>query len=338
MPDHRPLIFISYRGSVENWATELVYARLTGAFGADAVFKAGNSIQAGERFPQILRRQAASCPVMLVCIGAGWLTAGPPGARRLDSPQDWVRQEIAISLAAENHVIPLLIGNLDEVGIPAAEDLPEDIRALTYCQAVRLVPGGGLDLTMPKLVDELARLAPELGERGRAPEPEPGATQHAALAERGASHLVAAMATERWAVARDAAQRMFALIEPTRCTALVGQLDQDKSALGALGADSDDRQRERIALRWEGRLEELLARHPAMRQQFADLVAQLQALVAQPDNAGGVVNRQRIEARGSGATAVGAQNGNVYYYGAPPPQHPSTPAPTASPPVEEPAD
>jgi hypothetical protein len=255
-----------------------------------------------------------------------------------------VRQEIAISLAAENHVIPLLIGNLGEVGIPAAEELPEDIRGLVYCQAFRLVPGGGLDLTVPKLVDELARLVPELAERRNAaePKPKPSGMQHAALAERGATHLVAAMATERWTLARDAARSMFALIEPARCAALVGQLDQDKGALHALGTNVDDRQRERVALRWEGRLEELLARHPAMQRQLEDLIARLQALVAQPSNARGVVNVQHIDARGAGATAFGAQNGNVNYYGTPPPRS-ETPPPTASspvgsPPVGEPTD
>ena len=33
MADRSHLIFISYRGSDQNWATELVYARMTEAFG-----------------------------------------------------------------------------------------------------------------------------------------------------------------------------------------------------------------------------------------------------------------------------------------------------------------
>jgi hypothetical protein len=100
MADRRNhLIFICYRGSDEMWATELVYARMTEAFGVDAVFKSGNSIPVGEDFPPVLWQEAASCPVMLVCIGPGWLTAAAPdGARRLDSPGDRVRQEIATSL------------------------------------------------------------------------------------------------------------------------------------------------------------------------------------------------------------------------------------------------
>jgi hypothetical protein len=165
-PSRSQLIFVSYRGSDENWATELVHARMTEAFGADAVFKSGNTIRAGEVFPPILRRQAASCPAMLVCIGPKWLTAGAPGGgRRLDSPDDWVRQEIAISLQAGNHVLPLLLGNHDEVSIPEADRLPKDIRAMVFHQAWRLAPGGGLDVTVPELVDRLAELVPELAER-----------------------------------------------------------------------------------------------------------------------------------------------------------------------------
>jgi TIR domain len=169
MADRSHLIFISYRGSDQNWATELVYARTTEAFGADAVFKAGNALRAGEEFPPILRREAASCPVMLVCIGPGWLTAtAPDGGPRLNSPDDWVREEIAISLQAGNHVVPLLIGNHDEVTMPKPDQVPEPIRAMVHRQAWRLAPGGGLDAAIPMLVDSLAELAPELAERRRA--------------------------------------------------------------------------------------------------------------------------------------------------------------------------
>jgi hypothetical protein len=166
-PSH--LIFISYRGSDQNWATELVYARMTEAFGVDAVFTAGNALRAGQEFPAILRGEAASCPVMLACIGPGWLTAtGPDGSRRLDSPDDWVREEIAISLQTGNHLVPLLIGNRHEVGVPEPGLVPQPIRAMVNRQALWLAPGGGLDVTIPVLVDRLAELVPELAERRRA--------------------------------------------------------------------------------------------------------------------------------------------------------------------------
>jgi hypothetical protein len=162
----RHLIFISYRGSDQNWATELVYKCMTEAFGADAVFKAGNSLRPGEEFPSVLRSEAASCPVMLACIGPGWLTATTPdGARRIDSPDDWVREEIAISLQAGNHLVPLLLGNRNEVGMPRPDLIPEPIRAMVHRQAVWLAPGSGLAATIPMLVDQLAELVPELAER-----------------------------------------------------------------------------------------------------------------------------------------------------------------------------
>jgi hypothetical protein len=168
MADRSHLIFISYRGSDQNWATELVYKSMTEAFGADAVFKAGNSLRAGEEFPATLRSEAASCPVMLACIGPGWLTAtAPDGSRRLDSPDDWVREEIAISLRAGNHLVPLLLGNRNEVEVPKPELVPESIRAMVHRQALWLAPGRGLDATIPMLVDRLAELVPELAERRR---------------------------------------------------------------------------------------------------------------------------------------------------------------------------
>jgi TIR domain len=172
-----PLIFISYRGSDENWATELVYKSMKDAFGADAVFKAGYSLQAGEEFPATLRSEAASCPVMLACIGPGWLTAtAPDGSRRLDSPDDWVREEIAISLRSGNRLVPLLLGNRNEVQVPKPDRVPAAIRPMVERQAVWLAPGRALEHTVSMLVDQLAELVPELAERRRGQSPAEGDT------------------------------------------------------------------------------------------------------------------------------------------------------------------
>lgn len=241
-----------------------------------------------------------------------------------------MRQEIAISLAAGNRVIPLLIGNLDEVALPAPQEIPEEIRAMVLGQAVRLVSGGGLDLTVPGLIDTLAELVPELderrAERGR---PMPG-DQDASMAARGAANLVAAMTAEWWGEARTAAREMFARVEPPRCVALVEQLDKDKSTLEAAAARARDRVGETIAARWEGRLEELLDRYPAMLQALDDAIGRLRALTALPEHAGATVNNQYVTAVRHGS-AYGAQHGNVYHYASPA-------APAATPPDDEPRD
>lgn len=179
MPDGSPSVFISYRGGDERWAPDLVYAGLVGEFGADAVFKAGFTLRAGDDYPPLLAEHAASCPVMLVCIGPRWLGARDiDGSRRLDDPGDWVRREIEISLRNGNHVIPLLLGNLDEIAIPPPEDLPADIAPMAQRQAFRLEPGGRLRLTLPDLADRIVDLVPGL--RRRTPR-ESGGTINAKL-------------------------------------------------------------------------------------------------------------------------------------------------------------
>jgi hypothetical protein len=163
------LIFVNYRGSDEIWATEFVYARMTEAFGADTVFKAGNALNPGDVYSPILMDKAVSCPVMLACVGPDWLAAqGPDGRRRLDAEDDWVRREIAAALRAGNRVVPLLLGDQQRVAMPKSSDLPPDVRTLFGRQAARLTPGGGLDLTVPRLIERLVELVPELAARREA--------------------------------------------------------------------------------------------------------------------------------------------------------------------------
>lgn len=163
MPEHAPDIFISYRGNDEPWAADFVYHALAAAFGADAVFKAGYSLRAGDVFPSILEEMVTSCRVMLVCIGPRWLAAqNAAGSRRLEEQNDWVRKEIEFALCADNHVIPLLLGNREEVVVPAPEELPQDIAPLVQRQAFRLEPGGRLRMTLPDLVTRLTELVPSL--------------------------------------------------------------------------------------------------------------------------------------------------------------------------------
>jgi len=168
MPKRKPLIFISYRGGDAQWAPDLVHNDLAAKFGKSAVFKAGPSLRAGDEFPLILENMAASCPVMLVCIGPQWLTAkNPDGTRRLDDTHDWVRREIELALTNSNRVVPLLLGNRNEISIPAPQDLPADIAPLVRRQAVWLEPGGRLRITLPDLAAQLADLVPDLAERKR---------------------------------------------------------------------------------------------------------------------------------------------------------------------------
>jgi len=168
MPERDHLIFVNYRGQDEIWATEFVYARMTEAFGEETVFKAGNALRPGDVYSPILMEKAEKCPVMLACVGPAWLTAPGFAGRGLESPDDWVRREIAVSLRAGNRVVPLLLGDRGAVATPDPTQLPADVRSLFGHQAWRLTPGSGLDLTVPRLIEDLVGVVPELEARRRA--------------------------------------------------------------------------------------------------------------------------------------------------------------------------
>lgn len=89
-----------------------------------------DSIALGRDFRQTLQERLGSCDLMLALIGPIWLDAKDgSGNRRLESPTDFVRQEIAAALKRNIPVIPVL---LQGAQMPAPERLPEDIRDLAY--------------------------------------------------------------------------------------------------------------------------------------------------------------------------------------------------------------
>jgi hypothetical protein len=71
-----------------------------------------------------------------VVIGSQWLDIRDSlGKRRLDAAGDWVRQEIARALQRGVRVVPVL---LEGAEVPPEDALPDDLRALTRRQAIRL--------------------------------------------------------------------------------------------------------------------------------------------------------------------------------------------------------
>ena len=99
-----------------------------------------------------------SVDAVLVLIGPRWLEARIDGARRLDDPADFVRQEVATALASGKPVIPLLVGG---ALMPGEADLPAPLAGLARRQAV-VLSDGGWQGDVARLV---ASLRPLLGRR-----------------------------------------------------------------------------------------------------------------------------------------------------------------------------
>jgi hypothetical protein len=131
-----PTLFLSYRQSDTLGQTGRLADALEARYGPGTVFRDLDSIEPGQRFEDVIEQALADCRVFLPLIGDDWLTVrGADGRLRLDDPQDFVRREVATALARDIPVIPLL---LEGARVPAASELPPELRPLLRHQALEL--------------------------------------------------------------------------------------------------------------------------------------------------------------------------------------------------------
>jgi formylglycine-generating enzyme required for sulfatase activity len=129
-------IFINYRRGDDPGFTQALLARLEQAFSSEQLFMDVDSIPAGTDFVHILDEQVAQCDILLAVVGKNWIEArDETGARRLDSPDDFVRLEIESALKQGKRVIPVLV---HDARMPRADELPQAISGLARRHAVRL--------------------------------------------------------------------------------------------------------------------------------------------------------------------------------------------------------
>lgn len=129
-------IFISYRRDDAEGQAGRLFVDLAKQFGEDAVFMDVAAIQPGRDFRRAIDEHVTSCGVLLALIGKNWLTAtNDSGVRRLDDPTDFVRLETASALKRDIPVIPVLVQG---AGMPRAQDLPDDLKELSFRNGVEL--------------------------------------------------------------------------------------------------------------------------------------------------------------------------------------------------------
>jgi hypothetical protein len=129
-------IFISYRRDDSEGEAGRLFDDLTRVFGNEAVFMDVSGIEPGTDFRKAIDDNVACCGVLLAMIGPTWATiSGPDGKRRLDNENDYVRLEIASALRRNIAVIPVLV---HEAHMPHADQLPDDLKDLTYRNSVEI--------------------------------------------------------------------------------------------------------------------------------------------------------------------------------------------------------
>ena len=127
--------FISYRREDAAGYAGRLRESLERRLGASRVFRDVDTLRPGQDFVQAIESRLSDCAVMLAVIGREWASARDlAGSRRLDEPFDFVRLEIAAALARPNVlVVPVLV---EGAAMPAAAELPENLKALTRRHAV----------------------------------------------------------------------------------------------------------------------------------------------------------------------------------------------------------
>jgi hypothetical protein len=157
-------VFINYRVVDQPLGASAIYAKLEEWFGADRVFLDCESIRPGEHYPTRLRTALEGADALVAVIGPNWLTVidDETRERRIHRERDWVRWEIATALDLGIPVLPVLLKDTPEdAQMPAAADLPANIRPLSTRQFAR-ISHLHLGADIDRLIGDLVRLAPAL--------------------------------------------------------------------------------------------------------------------------------------------------------------------------------
>ena len=129
-------IFISYRRQDAAPYAGRLRGDLAQRYGDENVFLDIADLTPGASWSQRLHEAVDACDLMLVVIGPRWLQAADAeGLRRIDSPQDFIRSEIATALRLDKRVVPVLVGGAH---MPASGELPDEIVGLARRQAGEL--------------------------------------------------------------------------------------------------------------------------------------------------------------------------------------------------------
>jgi len=121
-------IFISYRRADAAVECALL-ANAIRDVSAFEVFVDVDNLATGSDFVDELEVELKRSEAVLILIGRNWLGEGlHKSGRRIDDPHDYVRAEVRLALDIDIPIAPVLV---NRARMPTANQLPEDIRALS---------------------------------------------------------------------------------------------------------------------------------------------------------------------------------------------------------------
>ena len=176
-PERICQVFINYRIEDTGPVAKHLAEDLRRVFGETAVFLDHERLEGGEEWPSRLRSAIAGSTVVLALIGRDWLSLqGSYGVRRLDEPNDWVRQELEAAFSEGKVVVPVVVDGAPIPPEAAFAGIPS-LRQLASCQAMQLrTRDRQTDITALVRLLELRGLRPEASQRAPVPKPRPFAS------------------------------------------------------------------------------------------------------------------------------------------------------------------
>ena len=146
-------VFVSYRREETAGEARALYNELSTKLGKDSVFMDVDNIALGRDFREILQEHLASCDLLLVMVGRGWLDIkNAAGKIRLEEPSDFVRLEIESALKRDIPVTPVLVQGAQ---MPTVNQLPGAIRDFAY--------RNGFELSHSRWESDVAEMCKRLG-------------------------------------------------------------------------------------------------------------------------------------------------------------------------------
>lgn len=129
-------LFISYRRADARGIAGRLGDTLGAYFGDDRVFRDIENIAGGADFGNVIEQNLQTADAIIVLIGPDWLSMkNENGQRRLDDPEDWVAQEIAVAIELKKPIFPVLIEN---ASMPRMDELPDKLKPLTRYNALTI--------------------------------------------------------------------------------------------------------------------------------------------------------------------------------------------------------
>lgn len=262
-------MFISYRRTDDRHLVGRLRDVLANEVGGDNVFFDVDSIPVGRDFRVAIRDYFEQVDVMLVVIGPRWDTM------RLARGNDLVRTEIVEAFRQATPIIPVLI---DDTPMPPPEDLPDEVQALSYLNALSVRPD-------PDFKGDAARLCRAV--RGAEAHARAEREQAQARADEEEAELELARAEVATAdAARRAAESELRRLQAERIAAEQVRLAAEAEAARLRAETERDRARAEVLAAEQAALAfELEAERRRARQLQADTANRLSIARAQEDEA-----------------------------------------------------